>query len=155
MAESDVDLRPAQPSDVLALVACARAAYHRYIALVGEERLPIQEEFTDAVTHGRVTVAVVDGEIAGYIIGVPRGDTYLVENMAVTPLFQGRGIGSRLLAHAEKTALAGGAKASELFTHAKMVENIALYKHRGYVESEEGSNPAASRVHMRKVLADG
>ena len=70
--------------------------------------------------------------IAGLIVLVPEPVVLLVENVAVDPLFQGRGPGRTLLAHAEVTAREAGLPSLRLYTHRPMTANIALYEALGY-----------------------
>ena len=55
---------------------------------------------------------------AGFLVGYPRGDHWHLENVAVDPSAQGRGLWRTLIVHAEAVARATGAQAVELYANA-------------------------------------
>jgi ribosomal protein S18 acetylase RimI-like enzyme len=70
----------------------------------------------------------------------------MIENLAVRPAFQRRGLGERLLALADEIAAPLGLPV-RLYTNQLMAENIAFYQARGFViESQQ-----APRVNMIKL----
>ena len=90
--------------------------------------------------------------LAALIETIPASDHLLVENVAVAPAFQGRGLGRFLMAHAERLAAAQGVAEMRLYTNARFEENIRLYKTLGYrVEREEESSLGVT-VYMSKAL---
>src|SRR5690606_10160097 len=99
-----------------------------------------------------VSVATVDGEIAGYVVVRP-GDRELLENVAVAQGHQGRGIGRALIDHVEKRAKERGATYVELYTHELMTENRQLYTRLGYREFGFIVEDGFRRVLMEKRLA--
>ena len=73
--------------------------------------------------------------------------------MAVLPRFQGQGLGSKLIAHAEAIARSLGYARTRLYTNKRMVGNVKLYLRLGYrVDGEEDLGPGMLRVHMSKAL---
>jgi GNAT superfamily N-acetyltransferase len=68
----------------------------------------------------------------------------------VAPDRQGRGIGRTLLDFAEAEAVRCGWGTITLYTHALMVENLAIYAARGYVERERRREKGFDRVYMEK-----
>lgn len=110
------------------------------------------EDYGEVVKTRSVTVAERGAEIVGLIV-LQREDRELaIENVAVHPDHQGTGIGRALLEHAEDTARAAGLRSACLYTHERMVENLALYTRIGYVEYERRRYGSAWIVHMRKPL---
>jgi GNAT superfamily N-acetyltransferase len=79
-------------------------------------------------------------------------DHLLVENIAVRPAAQGRGVGRVLLARAEELAAELGYGEVRLYTHETMTENIAYYPRRGYTETHRGGQDGYRRVFFRKEL---
>jgi GNAT superfamily N-acetyltransferase len=73
--------------------------------------------------------AVEDGKIAGFSILIPQPGYLLLQNVAVLPAAQGRGIGARLLARAEEHARSLGLPEIQLYTNDAMTENLAYYPH--------------------------
>lgn len=109
-------------------------------------------DFPMLIERGWVTVAVIDGRLAGYVVAYRRGDHVHVENLAVLPALQGRGVGAALLDHAEERARAAGLAAVELYTNAAMVENLSYYPRRGYATTGRRHEDGFDRVFFRKEL---
>jgi ribosomal protein S18 acetylase RimI-like enzyme len=76
-----------------------------------------------------------------------------LENLAVRPSWQGRGVGSRLLALTEDEARRQGLAEIRLYTNEAMTENIAYYPRHGYVETHRAEQDGFRRVFFSKRLA--
>lgn len=109
-------------------------------------------DYEGLVAAGEVTVAVEDQAIVGVIVLRAQPDSLLVENVAVAPAAQGRGIGRTLLAHAEIRAGALGLRRLALYTNAKMTENLSFYPALGYVEVGRRRERGFERVFFEKAL---
>ncbi|WP_420813623.1 GNAT family N-acetyltransferase [Planosporangium thailandense] len=109
-------------------------------------------DYAQAVREGRVWVAVENGEPVGFAVLVPQPDHLLLENVAVSPGTQGRGIGTRLLALAEDHARRQGVSEVRLYTNEAMTENLAYYARRGYVETHRAEQDGFRRVFFRKAV---
>jgi ribosomal protein S18 acetylase RimI-like enzyme len=82
-------------------------------------------------------------------------DHLLIENLAVRPDQQGRGLGDLLLRHAEALALSMTLAETQLYTNAAFASNLAFYARRGYEEYRRATMPSGSTaVFMRKKLTD-
>lgn len=126
-----------------------RDAYEKYIPRIGMRPLPMDDDYAARIEQDEVWVL---GEVEAVLVLVP-GDGYLlVENVAVRPDEQGRGIGRRLLAFAQERAIAGGYPELRLYTNVKMTENRALYASLGYEEVEGEILEGRSVVWMRKPV---
>jgi len=102
-----ITVRPAAGADVPVLREIAVAAYERYVPLIGVAPAPMTADYAAAVQAGQVWVAAgADGAALGLIVLIPQSGFLLMENVAVVPAAQGRGIGARLLAFAEEQARA-------------------------------------------------
>ena len=97
-------------------------------------------------------MAAADGEVAGFIILIPRPGYLLLDNVAVLPAAQGRGIGARLLALAEDRARALGVPEIRLYTNAAMTENLTYYPRYGYTETHRAQQDGFQRVFFRKPV---
>jgi ribosomal protein S18 acetylase RimI-like enzyme len=109
-------------------------------------------DYAEFVGEWEVTVAEDDGVIVGLVAVGETDEGFAVENVAVHPEHQGRGLGRTLLELAETEARDAGFDSIYLFTHEKMTENQALYARIGYVEYDRRSEHGLSRVFMRKRL---
>ncbi len=74
-------------------------------------------DYDAAVRNHRIDLLHVDGELAAIIEMVPGDDHLLIENIAVSPRFQNKGWGRKLLAHAEQVAASLGHSVIELYTN--------------------------------------
>src|SRR5689334_21319491 len=95
-------LRPATAADVEAIRSLTRDAYSKWVPLIGREPLPMTADYTEAVRSHRIDLLDSDGALAALIEMIPQADHLLIENVAVSPAHQGRGLGRKLLAHAEQ-----------------------------------------------------
>ena len=147
-----VRLRPATSADVPRLADVVDSAYGHYVERIGRAPGPMTEDYAEVVRRFEVTVAELDGEIAGLVVVGVDEEGFLLENVAVDPAHQGAGIGRALLEHAEGEARRAGYDSIHLYTHELMSENLALYERIGYVEYDRRREDWAARVFMRKQL---
>lgn len=147
---TDIQLRQATAVDVAAIRALTRAAYAKWVPLVGREPSPMTADYEAAIVTHRFDLLERDGQLAALIETVDEGDQLLIENIAVAPAFQGQGLGHVLLAHAERLAADLGRPRLRLFTNRRFAENIRLYLSVGYVIDREEDLGFAVRVHMSK-----
>jgi ribosomal protein S18 acetylase RimI-like enzyme len=147
-------LRRAHVDDARALADVAVAAYEGYLPRFprGLRPGPMDADYRAAIEHAETWVAEYDGVLAGFLVLAPRPDHLLLENVAVRPEFQGRGLGRRLLALAEARAADHGLGEIRLFTHATMVENQRLYERLGYVQTDRRTDDGFDRVFYAKQL---
>lgn len=154
MAEA-VELRRAGPSDAAAIRALTRAAYAKWVPLIGREPKPMGADYEAAVRSHRFDLLYVDGVLAGLIETIDEDGQLLIENVAVSPAFQGRGLGRRLMAQADAVAHALGRGRIRLYTNRRFEENVRLYARLGYrVDREEAIGDGVA-VHMSKELDAG
>jgi len=153
MTTGDMLIRVAGAGDVEDVQACAQAAYARYVPRIGKKPAPMVADFKAQIEAGQVYVVEASGAVAGFIVLYPRGDHLHVENVAVVPDRQGQGLGGALLAFAEAEARRRGLAAIELYTNAKMTENLALYPRLGYREIGRREEAGFSRVFYCKEVA--
>jgi GNAT superfamily N-acetyltransferase len=150
-----VALRRAEEKDAAAIRDLTRAAYAKWVPVVGREPKPMAADYEVAVRNHRFDLLYVDGVLAGLIETVDEKTRLLVENVAVSPLHQARGLGTRLMALAEEIALALGRNRIRLYTNNRWAENVRLYSSLGYcVDSEDEIDGGMCRVNMSKSLRD-
>jgi GNAT superfamily N-acetyltransferase len=152
-SRSNVRIRLAEPADVDAVRDCVRAAYSVYLERIGRRPAPMSADYQALVAAGEVWVATEEEAVVGVLVIRPRPDSLLLENVAVTPVRQGRGIGRALIAFAERRAAEIGLPAVELYTNELMTENLRLYPALGYVETERRREEGFARVFFRKDVS--
>ena len=150
--EQAVTIRRASSADVPALGVVARQAYLHYVPRIGRKPAPMTADYSAAVRSGQAWVAEADGEVAGLLVLVVCQGYLLIENVAVLPSAQRRGIGARLLVLAEDEARAHGLGEIRLYTNEAMTENLAYYPSHGYVETHRAEEDGFRRVFFSKRL---
>ncbi len=146
-------LRTARPDDCVAVEAIVAAAYSVYIGRISKAPGPMLDDYAGLIASGAVSVLEdPDGVIAALIVLLAKPDHLLLDNIAVHPDRQGRGLGRRLIAFAESEALRLGYTELRLYTHERMTENIALYTRLGFRETGRGHDAGYDRVFMTKAL---
>ena len=148
----DVQLEPARREDLPFVTGCAEMSYKIYVQRIGKPPAPMVADFPAALSQGELEVISANGEKAGFLISQMRhGDLY-VENVAVHPDFQGRGIAKALFSILEQRAMQNDLSAIELYTNEKMTENLAFYPKLGFAEINRRSEAGFNRVYFRKTL---
>ena len=131
-------LRLAAPDDANAIRELTRAAYAKWIPVIGREPMPMIADYDKAVCEHRFDLMETGGELAALLETVDAGDHLLVENLAVAPAYQGKGLGKKLLAHAETIAASQGHRVLKLYSNKAFGSNVDFYLRSGYrIEREE------------------
>jgi GNAT superfamily N-acetyltransferase len=148
----DMTMRTAVPSDAAAIRTLVRTAYARWVPILGREPRPMTADYEAALSRHRFDLMETDGALIALIETAARPDHYWIENLAVQPEAQGRGLGKRLLAHAETLALAAGLTELRLLTNGLMAANRALYGSLGFVETAQEPFMDSTVVYLSKRL---
>jgi ribosomal protein S18 acetylase RimI-like enzyme len=147
-----IDIRAANDTDVDQARDLARAAYRVYIARMSQPPGPMLDDYERRQRDAQLYVAEIGREMVGIAVIVRAPDHLNLDNVAVHPRWQARGIGRALIAFAEATAQTYGVPEVRLYTHVTMTENIALYTRLGYEETHRGVQDGYARVFMRKAI---
>lgn len=139
----NVTLRRAEPGDAAAVQRLVRAAYDKWVALIGREPKPMTADYQQAIGRHLVYLLETSEGLQGVLELIREPDCLLVENVAVDPRAQGRGYGRALMAEAEWIAWDIEARQMRLYTNERFAANIALYERIGY------------RIFQRSPIADG
>jgi ribosomal protein S18 acetylase RimI-like enzyme len=149
---SGISLRPATAGDVPRLTEVVRAAYAHYVPRLGGPPRPMTDDYAEVVCTHQVVVAERGADILGLIVVGLDDEGFFIDNVAVDPSHQGSGVGKALLEHIESSARDAGFDSIYLYTHERMVENLALYERIGYVEYDRRPIGDAHLVYLRKHL---
>jgi GNAT superfamily N-acetyltransferase len=147
-----MEFRPASPRDVPAIRELVRAAYAKWVPVIGREPLPMAADYQLAVREHQIEILHVDGAMAGLIETMLNADHLWIENLAIRPSQQGKGLGPKLLARAEESAAAAGRRESRLQTNAAFAANVALYTKLGYAIDKREPFMGGITVFMSKRL---
>lgn len=145
-------LRRATAADVPGITRLMREAYGVYVPRLGAPPPPMLGDYAAEIKSCQAWVVEGDDNPKGALFLKPQSDHMLLVNIAVGPRFQGQGLGRTLLAKAESESRRQGFAEMRLFTHAEMVENIALYSRNGWTEYDRSEQAGVPRVFMRKNL---
>jgi ribosomal protein S18 acetylase RimI-like enzyme len=148
-------IRLAGPGDCPAVEALTEEAYRPYTEVFDAPPIPVTEDYRPHIAAGGVWLLESEGRLAGVIVLEKEPGHLMIFSVAVSPRFQGRGFGIRLLRWAEDRARAAGLPEVRLYTNARMEKNIALYGAFGFVETGRRANPSRpgwTLVDMAKRL---
>jgi ribosomal protein S18 acetylase RimI-like enzyme len=145
-----VEIRLAIATDVSIVEEVVRAAYEPFAARIGFRPAPLDADYRSLVDGGHVRVTAP--RIDGVLVLSSDPDALGVDNIAVHPEAQSRGVGAQLMSYAFEHAIANGFTTVRLYTHSLMTDNIAWYERLGFVETSREPLPIGERVHMAKDL---
>ena len=140
-------------ADADAIERLTRAAYAKWVPVIGREPLPMTFRYAGILLRERVDLANLNGKLAGLVHSIRKDNHLLIENLATDPWCQSAGIGSALLAHVEATAREQDLPEVRLYTNAAFAGNIRFYGSRGYIETAREPFMGGTTVHMSKSLA--
>lgn len=135
---NNVTIELAAESDLQEILALQYLAYQSEAELFDDKKIPpLTQTLSDIKKEyaaGKILKAVRGGEIIGSVRGHVDGETTYIGKLIVHPKFQGRGLGTRLLAEIERYCPSAR---FELFTSTRSLKNIGLYERAGYKKFRE------------------
>ncbi len=143
-----MDIRLGRAADAAAIRHLTRAAYAKWVPVIGREPLPMAADYEAALRTHRFDLLFADGALAALVETARHPDHLFVVNLAVAPAHQGRGHGRTLLAHAE--ALAAPLTTVRLLTNKGFAANLAFYARLGYGIDREEPFLNGTAVHLSK-----
>lgn len=146
-------IRKARMSDLTAVQACIRAAYEPEATEIGVRLAPLDTNYAEAIEKREVHLGLDgDGILLGLILFHVEGRVMHLDNVAVPAWGHGRGIGRQLIEYCEKVARRLRLQSIELYTNQKLLRNIAIYEHLGYVVTDRRTEDGFQRIFFRKLL---
>lgn len=143
-------LRQATEADLPSIQGVIAAAYDKYLSRMDKPPAPLLRDYRPAIERG--TIWVAGKPVTGLISLSQVDDTILIENVAVHPDQQGRGLGRRLMEFAEDHARKRQVRRLALYTNEVMTENQEIYAHLGYQVSSRRTENGYRRIYMEKTL---
>jgi ribosomal protein S18 acetylase RimI-like enzyme len=147
-----LEIRRAAPADAAAIAALTRAAYEKWIPVIGRAPKPVTADYEVAVREHLIDLLFASDELVALVECIREPDHLLIENLAVAPAQQGRGYGLRLLRHAETLARDLGYPELRLYTNKLFAENVAFYTKHGYRFDGETAFKGGFLAHMSRRL---
>ena len=127
-------------------------AYRPYVDRIGRRPAPMDSDPAPLIEDDEVFVMTEGATVAGLIVLRPAPDYLLVENVAVDPDRQRRGLGRELLEFAARHGREQGFEELRLYTNAAMTENLDLYPRLGWTEYDRRTEDGFSRVYFRRPV---
>ncbi|PNP41966.1 hypothetical protein TGAMA5MH_06144 [Trichoderma gamsii] len=156
-----LSIRRATVEDLSVLRTIVNASYSKYIERMGKPPAPMLLNYNELPKKQDIFVLeTISDDKGSEIVGAitlaidDAGGAVKISNVVVGPAAQGRGYGRTLMDFAEGVAREKGIDSLELYTNAKMHENISLYPKFGYIETGRRSEDGYDRVYFRKQLRD-
>lgn len=143
----------AKPADAPAVRQLVRDAYAKWVPIFGREPTPMLADYDKAVREHEVDLLHLEGVMVAVIELIIRPDEVFIENIAVAPDHYGRGLGRRLIAHAEARAKELGLQRLCLLTGQIMESNVRLYQSLGFQIDRTEPFKEGFTVYMSKDLA--
>lgn len=147
-----MDIRQATDGDARRVRWLVNEAYGVYVERIGRRPAPMDTDYDTLIGAHHVWIAADAEGLLGLIVLEPKADHLFIENIAVGPRCQGRGIAAELLAFAEARARAAGLPELRLYTNALMLENLSYYLRRGFLETHRARSAGFDRVFFAKTL---
>lgn len=151
-SDQPLHLRTAISADAGPIRELVRAAYAKWVPVIGREPRPMLADYDQAVREHRIDLLFLATRMVGLIETLLHDDHLWIENVAISPDEQGRGYGRRLLAHAEQLALTAGRHEIRLLTNAAFAANVQLYQRVGYAIVQSEPFMGGTTLHLRKPM---
>ena len=145
-------IRPAEQPDVEKIKNCVDRAYVHYTERIGKKPGPMLDDYSKIVRNHQAFVAVLESRLVGVCVLIRKKGGILLDNIAVHPEFQNRGLGRKLIEFCESKVRKQGFSKLDLYTNVLMTENISLYQRLGYAETKRLTEKGFNRVYMSKTL---
>jgi len=144
----------ARRQDIPAILALQKIAFQSEAALLNDYEIqPLRQTVEDVLAefdNGLILKGLLDGRIIGSVRASSDGATCYVGKLMVSPEYQRKGYGARLLSEIEKV---WPHRRYELFTSDKSVGNLRLYEKMGYKPFQEKRVNAKLRfIFLQKVM---
>ncbi len=154
-------IRLANQADCAQIEAIANDAYSLYLTRMDKKPFPMLDDYKAHIAAKRVFVledeelesGQNEKQIVGYVVLIPEDEkTLLLDNICVSPRFQKKGYGRKLMCFAEERAKALGFSRIILYTNIVMRENLVWYPVLGYAETHRVQEKGYSRVYFKKEV---
>jgi N-acetylglutamate synthase-like GNAT family acetyltransferase len=147
-------IRPATAADAPTIAALVDRAYEPYLSRMDRTPAPMLDDYVKLVADGVVTVFEDGGQVRGVLVAWVDGDSFYVDNLAVDPDVQGKGVGRALLGVADELGRGAGCQRLWLYTNAVMSENLEYYARHGFTEFDRRVDQGYARVFFERALID-
>lgn len=150
-------IRLANQADCAQIEAIANEAYALYLTRMDKKPFPMLDDYKAHIAAKHVYLLEDteqnDAPIVGYVVLIPEdSQILLLDNIGVSPRFQKKGYGKKLMFFAEDWAKEHGFHRIILYTNIIMRENLVWYPALGYAETYRVQEKGYSRVYFKKEV---
>lgn len=146
-------IRLATLADQSGIESIAGDAYALYLERMDKKPFPMLDDYKAHIDAKHAYVLEDEGQLVGYVVLIPEDDkTLLLDNIGVSPRFQKKGYGKKLMLFAEQWAKEQGYASIILYTNVVMRENLVWYPALGYAETHKVQEKGYSRVYFKKDI---
>jgi len=149
---NELKIRKANLNDLEKVINCVFSAYQKYEIRIGKKPGPMLDDYHCLIENHNVYIIECAGELAGILVLKNKKSFILLDNIAVLPFFQGKGLGKKMISYAEWYAHKKGIREIQLYTNALMTENILMYKKLGFIEYDSRYESGYHRIYFIKSL---
>ena len=147
-----IEIRPAVPGDANEIRAIVDGAYRIYLGRMDQPPGPMLDDYGVRIDNGEAYLLLLDTAAAAVLVLIECDGYLLLDNVAVPPEHQGKGLGRRLVDFAEAEARDRGYAEIRLYTHVAMEANVGYYENLGWQETHRAEQAGYQRIFMRKSL---
>src|ERR1051325_1202771 len=94
-------IRPASLDDLPEILRIVHDAYIKYVERIGKPPAPMLDDYRQHIEAQETWVMQDGADVTGVLVLTARTDYLFLDNVAVDPRFQGKGVGRALIEFAE------------------------------------------------------
>ncbi len=148
-----MEIRAAEWPDLGCVARCEADAFALAPRRVDGDIAKAHSVLAAQIRAGEIHVATHSGRVIGYVSFATNYEHLFVGAIAVLPERQRQGVGSHLLAFAERTAADRDLDFVSLHSDGMIASNTRFYARRGYRETDRCEGPNYLRIYYSKAIA--
>jgi predicted N-acetyltransferase YhbS len=145
-------IRVATITDLDAINSSTDLAFASFAERSHKRDAKLENNLRSQILEGSIWLICDQAHVLGYISLWPIADQMFIDTLAVRPSHPRQGLGSQLLAFADRETLRLGLNSVNLFTKGTMADNLVFYKRRGYRETGRCDDDGICRVFYSKTM---
>ena len=146
-------IRKAHLNDADKIKDCITDSFEKYVPLIHKEPEPMTLDYSDVIKERSVFILEEGPEVVGVIV-LAEGDSSFMwlDILGVYNKYHNKGFGKRLIEFGETVMRERGVTESRLYTNARFIRTIDIYRHLGYEIYDKKMQNGYDRVFLKKAL---